>query len=204
MRIVRLFVLVIIMVAVGSGCVGVKYDTGYDKTMQQPLHAESGGTGITLWKVPVLGIGSWGAVGTDGLSGSGSGISSVIVHKYDYQVQPPSLAPDVPPSPPISAGPPPVDYKTIYESAWDDPTLVIFVNRSYRVIKIQIGDESEIKLAPYQATTNLHLTPGEYLIRKTVEKTVKLGAGAIFDWVTFFKINVTLDNRSQIFYLNEN
>ncbi len=128
----------------------------------------------------------------------------IIIHKYDYQAQPTPAAPGTPPLPPnASVPPPPVAYKTVYEGTFDDPTLVVFVNQSYRVVRIQIGDEPEIKLGPYQATANLHLAPGEYNIRKTVEKPVRLGQGAVFDWVTFSKLNVTLNGRSQVIYLSE-
>jgi len=183
-----------------SSCVSIRGPkTGYQKTTEEPLHAESG-VGATIWKIPVLGIGFWGQDGW-----WGGGVPSVIIHKDDYQAQPPGLAYGTPPSPP-TAGPPAVDYKTMYESAWDDPTLVVFVNQSYRVIRLQIGDEPEIRLEPYQATVNLHLAPGEYNIRKTVEKPTRLkvdgkNANAVFDWLTFLKIYVRLDGRSQIIYL---
>lgn len=200
-----------------SGCAGIRHQTGLQKTVNEPLHAESGGVGLTFWKIPVLGIGGWGL----GQLGS-PGMPSIIVHKYDYQAKPPALAPDTPAlspdtesniggeivdyrtpkSAPKQIGPPPVNYKTVYESAWDDPTLIVFVNQSYRVIKIQIADEKEIKLGPYQSTANLHFAPGEYSIRKTVEKPT--GMGTVFDWVTFFKVSVALNGRSQILYLYDN
>ena len=197
--IVIIAVVIAIIATLCSGCVGIRHQTGAQKTANEPLHTESG-IGATIWKIPILGIGFWGQDGW-----WGGGVPSVIIHKYDYQAQPPGLAYGTPPSPP-TAGPPAVDYKTMYESAWDDPTLVVFVNQSYRVIRLQIGDEPEIRLEPYQATVNLHLAPGEYNIRKTVEKPTRLkvdgkNANAVFDWLTFLKIYVRLDGRSQIIYL---
>jgi len=184
-----------------AGCVGVRHQTGLDKTTNEPLHAESGAA-ITLWKIPLVGIGGWGNETASGWFGYGA--PSIIVHQYDYQAQSQATPPGTPPTPPTTNSSPSVDYKTNYETAFDDPTLVIFANQSYRVIRIRIGDEPEIRLGPYRATTNLHLAPGEYNIRKTVEKPVKLGQGAIFDWVTFLRISVTLNGHSQIIYLQDN
>jgi len=146
-----------------------------------------------------------------GCAESGYGVPSIVVHQYNYQVQPPALAPDTPPSSPLikmtdlpSLPVSSVNYKTIYESSFDDPTMVVFVNRSWRPMRVQIDDEPEFPLGPYQATTNIHLPPGEHLIRKTVERPTKLG-GAIFDWVTFTRININiaLNGRSQVIYLND-
>ena len=174
MKLVSIFILVAVIV-VGNGCVSVLRHRDRNEEPRQK-----------------------------NIAGSGYNMPLIIIHKYDYEAKPPALTPGTPPLPPSVSIPPPVAYKTSYESAWDDPTLVVFVNQSYRVVRIQIGDEPEIRLAPYQATANLHLAPGEYNIRKTVEKPVKLGQGAVFDWVTFFKLNVTLNGRSQIINLYDN
>jgi hypothetical protein len=95
-----------------SGCVGVRHQTGFQKTTNEPLHAESG-TGITVWKIPILGIGNWGDFWGQ------SQVPSVIVHRYDYTAQPRALAPGAPPLPPSSTGPPPVDYQTIAHGTWE-------------------------------------------------------------------------------------
>lgn len=44
---------IIIIIIMTASCAGLQ------KTSEEPIHAEKG-TGITIWKIPVLGIGSWG------------------------------------------------------------------------------------------------------------------------------------------------
>lgn len=158
------------------------------------IPAESG-IGITIWKIPIVGVGFWGWD-----RWWGPGVSQVIVHKYDYQARPLALAPGTPPSPP-SAGPPPVDYQTIYESAWDDPTLVIFKNDSYRKVKVVIDGQKPIILTSYGATADLHLGMGEHRIRITVEKqTVAHGTWEV---VRLMQISIRPENRSQVFHIYE-
>ncbi len=160
------------------GCAGAQ------KTAQEPLHAETGG-GITIWKIPIVGIGGWGTNTTP----------DIIVYKYNYQTQPPPTPPGAQPSPPA------VDYSTIYGSAWDDPSLVIFKNESYRRIKIQIDKQKPIALEPYGATANLHLDKGEHKIKIAVEKPT--AAHGIWEDIRFFTINVSPSGHSQIFYIYE-
>lgn len=178
-----LFLFFIIFVLVG-GCAGWK------KTSQEPTHAETG-AGITVWKIPVLGIGLWGLSDM-----SGYGTSSIIVHQYNYQTKPQALAPGTPPSPPSM--PMPVDYPTVYQSAFDDPTLVIFKNDSFRKVKIEIDGNAPISLDPYGATTDLHLNFGPHRAKITTIKNTYFGEK---EMVVYRNFRVDLYGRSQIFTL---
>jgi len=180
-------VVIILFVILSSGCA-----TGAKKNSQKPLHAESG-VGVTIWKVPIFGIGFWGQD-----SWWGSGMSSVIVHQYNYRAQPQPAPPGTPPLPP-TAMPPAADYPTIYGSSWDDPTLVIFKNNSYRKTKIEINGQKPIVLEPYGATANLHLDIGEHPVRLTIEKPT--ASHGTWEVVRFFPIYIRPEGRSQIFYL---
>jgi len=174
-----------------SGCasvVGPK--TGFQKTTEEPLHAESG-AGITIWKIPIIGIGGWGL-------NAGGGLPSVIVHQYSYQAQPPALPYGTPPTPPW-VGPIPVDYQTIYQSAWDDPTLVVFKNDSYRKVRIEIDGQRPIVLSPYGATSDIHLGLGEHRVRLTIEKPTR--AHGTLEVVKFFKIRISPCSRSRIIHI---
>lgn len=194
----RSYVLVLLLVlAVGGGCA-----TTPEKPSSTPI-AEAG-VGVTIWKIPVAGIGLWGL---GGMLGYGS---QVVVHQYNYQVQPAPSPPGTPPSPPAqssqpqpSATPPPappVPYPTIYQSAWDDPTLVVFTNQSARTIRITIDDQQEIKLAGYQATADLHLGVGEHRVRLVVEKPT--AAFGTLEVVRFPPpILIRPEGRSQIIYI---
>ncbi len=176
------------------GCAEFRQGPGLKKTTEEPLHAESG-IAATIWKIPIIGIGGWGLGDWGGYQAP-----SVIIHQYNYQAQPQPTSPGTPPLPPTSSlGPPPIDYQTIYRSAGDDPTLVIFSNQSYRTVRLQIdGQEPEIKLASYQATVDLHFTPGEHRVRQIIEKLTAVG---ILELVRFFNVNIRLEGRSQIFYI---
>ncbi len=174
-----LFVIVIITV---SGCAGAR------KTAQEPLHTETGG-GITIWKIPIIGFGGWGTNTTP----------DIIVYKYNYQVQPTPTPPGAQPLPPQA--PPTVDYPTIYGSTWDDPSLVIFKNESYRRIKIQIDKQKPIKLESYGATADIHLDRGEHKIKIAVEKPT--AAHGIWEDIRFFTINISPSGHSQIFHIYE-
>ncbi len=167
-----IFALIITLITIfSSGCAGIRHTTEAPKTAQ------------------VLGFGGWG--------GTAGGMSSVIVHKYDYQVRPPALAPGTPATPPWL--PPAVDYPTIYQLAWDDPSLVIFKNDSYRRVRIEIDDKKSIVLGPYGATSNLHLGIGDHPVRITIEKpTANHGA---WEMVRFLKVYIRPEGRSQIFHI---
>jgi hypothetical protein len=97
---------------------------------------------------------------------------SIIVHRYDYQVQPPALAPGAPPNPPDKA-PEIVDYRTVYSglsgSDWRDPTLFIIINESYRARRISIDGQPEFRLTGYQASSDISLPIGEHRIRVVTE-----------------------------------
>lgn len=170
-RIILLIVLLLL-----SSCAGLQ------KTSEEPVHAEYG-TGITIWKIPVIGFGSWG--------GSG-GVPDVIIHKYDYQARPPALAPGTPPGPPTA--PPAVDYSTIYSSSFDDPSLVVFKNDSYRKVKIEINDQKPIVLDPYGATANLHLGLGKHKVKIVIEKPTT--AHGTWEVTRFFTIYISPEGRS--------
>lgn len=168
-------VLIIIYLFLFSGCAGAR------KTAQEPIHAETGG-GITIWKIPIIGFGGWGNGGTP----------DIIVYQYNYQTKPQT-------TPPLLNMPSPVDYPTIYSSAWDDPSLVIFKNESYRRVKVQIDKQKPITLEPYGATTDLHLNIGEHNVRVAIEKPT--AAHGIWEDVRFFPIHISPAGRSQIFHI---
>ncbi|MDP3015400.1 MAG: hypothetical protein Q8N28_03280 [bacterium] len=122
----------------------------------------------------------------------------VIIHKYDYQAQPQPTPPGAPPLPP-GYGPPPIDYQTIYQSAWDNFTLVIFKNDSYRRVRIEIAGQKPIVLAAYGATADLHFGVGEHRVRVIIEKPT--ASHSIWEIVRFFKIYIRPEGRSQIFHI---
>ena len=124
-------------------------------------------------------------------------LPSVIIHKYDYQARPPAVAPGTPPGPPTA--PPPVNYTTIYSSAFDDPSLVIFKSDSYRKIRIEIDGQKPIELQPYGATSNLHLGLGEHQVKIVIEKpTIAHGT---WDVTRFLTLYISPEGRSQIFHI---
>lgn len=127
---------------------------------------------------------------------------SVVVHRYDYQAQPPALAPGTPPSPPDKA-PEIVDYRTVYlessGSDWGDPTLVVFKNESYRGMRFSIDGQPEIKLAGYQPTVDIHLPIGEHRVRLVIEKPT--AAHGTLEVIRFFPISIRPESRAQIFHL---
>lgn len=165
------------------GCAGVR------QTTKEPLHAEAG-VGITVWKIPIVGFGEWG-------SGSYKQAPNVIVHKYNYTAKPQPMPPGTPPTPPWM--PPIVNSPTIYNSSWDDPSLVIFKNESYRRALIQIDRQKPIVLEPYGATSDLYLGIGEHRVRLTVEKPTAVHG--VWEEVDIFSIYISPEGRSQIFYI---
>lgn len=182
--------IIVAVISLCSGCVGIRHQTGLQKTINEPLHTESG-IGATIWKIPIVGLGFWGL-------GANSQVPSVIVHRYDYQAQPPALAPSTPPSPPTT-GPSPINYQTIYQSAWNDPSLVIFKNDSYRKVRIKIDGQKTVVLEPYGATSDLHLGIGDHPVRITIEKPT--AAHSTWEVIQFFSIYIRPEGRSQIFHI---
>lgn len=172
-------VIIFVVIYFSYGCAGAR------KTAQEPLHAESG-AGITIWKIPIIGFGGWGTGGTP----------DIIVYQYNYQAKPQTTSQGTMLSPGM---PPPVDYPTIYNSAWDDPSLVIFKNESYRRVKIQIDKQRPITLEPYGATADLHLDRGEHNIRIAIEKPT--AAHGIWEEIQFLTVYIRPDGRSQIFHI---
>ncbi|MEK7162944.1 MAG: hypothetical protein AAB696_01515 [Patescibacteria group bacterium] len=104
----------------------------------------------------------------------------VIVHKYDDYA---------------------VNYQTIYGSAWDDPTLVIFKNDSYRKVRIEIDGQKPIILNSYSATANLYFGIGEHQVRLVIEKPT--AAHGTWEVIRFLKISIQPWNRSQIISFSE-
>lgn len=129
------------------------------------------------------------------------GCAYTTSYQYDYQAQPPPAPPGTPALPPVLiTPPPPVPYKTFYESKWDDPTLVVGVNQSARLVRVKIDDEPEIVLGPYQSTADLHLGVGEHRVRATLVKQTAMGA---VELVRFLSLIIRPEGRSQIFYVYE-
>lgn len=143
---------------------------GAGETAKTPLHAESG-IGVTVGKVPVLGVGVWG---------SQSSSPGIVIHQYSYQASPTPTTPSgIPAQPP---GPPqPVPYETVYQptfppGAFDDPTLVVFQNASERAtLTVAVSGQAPITLAPGQSTASLHLDMGEHGV--VITGTVPTGLG---------------------------
>lgn len=141
----------------------------------------------------------------------------ITVHQYGVggQVQPPPAPPGTPPTPPVAlaVAPPPlpsgvavplpkVSYQTVYPSKWDDPTLVVIQNQSSRFVRVKIdAAKEEIRLAPYQATADLHLDVGEHRLRMTIERpTANFGVKTLERFVSLI---VRPDSRSQIIQIYE-
>ena len=132
---------------------------------------------------------------------------STTTHLYTYQAQPPALPPGTPPTPPspppqpttvvVVAPPvPPVSYRTIYESAWDDPSLVVFRNDSYRKVRIELDGQMPIILGAYGITANLHLGIGEHKAKISIEKPT--AAHGTWEVVRLVPIFIHPEGRSQI------
>lgn len=77
--------LAIVAVLALSGCTAWP---GLQKSTQEPVHAESG-FGVTIWKIPLVGIGGWGTAPY-------YEVPPVIIHRYE----PPSVPYGAPPPPP--------------------------------------------------------------------------------------------------------
>ena len=132
--------------------------------------------------------------------GGWSQVPSVVVHRYDYQAQPPALSPGTPPSPPTEDGPAIVDYRTVYQessgSNWNDPTLVVFKNEGYLAKRLSIDGQPEIRLAGYQATADIHLAVGGHRVRVVVEKPTR--AHGTLEVVRFIPISVRPEGWAKV------
>lgn len=125
----------------------------------------------------------------------------VIAHKYDYSTPPAGLAPGTPPSPP-NTQPAGANYQKIHGSSFDDPSLVIFKNDSYRTVKIDIsgsGQKGPITLEAYQATSNIHLGLGDHPVRIIIERPT--AAHGTWQVVQFLTIRIRPEGKSQIFHI---
>ncbi len=134
----------------------------------------------------------------------------ITVHQYGIggQIQPPPSPPGTPPTPPqlqpSGAAVPPqkVSYRTAYPSKWDDPTLVVIQNQSSKFVRVKIDDaKEEIRLAPYQATTDLNFDVGEHRLRATIEKPTAAFGMKTVERITSFIVRP--ENRSQIIQVND-
>lgn len=184
-KVKRLLILFFVFVLIGCATTGVK------ETSKEPIHAEAG-VGITLWKIPILGIGGW--------STDTGQVSSIIVHRYDYQAQPPVLPEGTPYSTPTV--PPAVDYKTLYPvTPFDDPTLTIFINSSERItFRVAIDHHEPFVLTPGQSAANIHLDIGEHIVEITGEVQTRFGPREIPKTVQM--IQVRARDYSKIIYLH--
>ncbi len=157
---------------------------------------------VKVWDKPIVGVQTAGEKDKDGKSVPAFG-TVITVHHYGGAIQPPPSPLGTPPTPPAlqpsGAAVPPqaVSYKTVYPSKWDDPTLVVIQNQSARFVRVRIDDaKEEIRLAPYQATTDLSFDVGEHRLRATVEKpTVAFGMKTV-ERITSFAVHPS--GRSQI------
>lgn len=194
MMITRIFFLLAAF-AVAS-CAGYRPAAGVRETIKEPLHAESG-IGVTIWKVPVVGVGGWG------LSSFGHyGGLPVIQYNYNYQAVPPVVPQgEVPAHPP---GPPsPVGHQVIYPPRpFDDPTLVIFKNVSERAtLTVSVDEREPITIAPGQATANMNFDVGDHQARVRGGVPTTLGLRQIPEKV--FQLRIDPRGRAQIIYLSE-
>lgn len=129
--------------------------------------------------------------------------TNITVHEYGTSVQPQPSPPGTPPTPPVlqksgvAVLPQPVSYKTVYPSKWDDPTLIVIQNQSPRFVRVKIdGAKEEIRLAPYQPTTDLNFDVGEHRLRVIIEKpTASFG---IKTTERIIPVVIRPDGRSQI------
>jgi len=172
-----------ISVLVLGGCAGLQ------RTAQEPLHTQSG-LGVTLWKIPILGLGIWAP---DNWS-----YPSVIVHRYDYSAVPITTPAGTLPNL-STGGPPMVGYQTIYGSAWDDPTLIVFKNNSYFRKRIAVDGQQPIILEPYGVIPNMHFGVGRHQVRVITEKPTR--AHGTLEAVRVFSFSVRPEGRSQIIHL---
>lgn len=179
-----------------AGCAWYRPAAGVRETIQQPLHTETG-AGITVWKIPIIGIGGWGFPWWYSYGGL-----PVIEYNYNYQAVPPVVpqggVPAQPPGAPAS-----VSYQNIYSSRpFDDPTLVILRNGSDRArLTVTIDDGEPIVLAPGQITTNLNLDIGDHQAKVRGEVPTTLGSRPIPERI--FPLRIDPRGRSQIIYLSE-
>lgn len=192
MRIVPVFLAMVFL----AGCAGYRPAAGARETMKEPLHTEAG-IGITIWKVPVIGLGGWG------FSSGYYGGLPVITHNYNYQAVPPIVPQGGVPAHPPGGPPAPVGYSAIYPPRpFDDPTLVIFRNASDRAtLAVAVDERAPITLAPGQVTANLNLDVGDHQARVRGEVLTALGPRQIPEKV--FQLRIDPRGRAQIIYLSE-
>ena len=184
----HLFIVVVSLLLV-VGCA-----TAPDKPPALTPHAEAG-VGVTVWKIPVAGLGFWFP------SGYGAVGSQVVIHQYSYQAVPKAEQYGVPVQPP---GPPmPVPYPTVYPAApFDDPTLVVFQNGSDRVtFRIQVDDREPVTLGPRQVSANLHLDMGDHQVKVSGTLSTFFGPKEVQPRV--FPLRIDPRGRSQIIHIAE-
>ena len=128
----------------------------------------------------------------------------VIVHRYDYSIPPAGLSPGTPPSPPHTRSAAPNRQK-IYESSFDNSSLVIFKNDSYQKVKIDIDGgrhkkpKKPIVLEAYQATPDLRFDEGSYKVRILIERLV--ADKSVWRLAHRFTFQIRPEGRTQIFHI---
>lgn len=187
MRVVPIF----LATAFLAGCAGYRPAAGARETMKEPLHTEAG-IGVTVWKVPVIGVGGWG------FGGYSLGGPPVVVNRYDYPSIPPRTSGGMPVEPP-----PPLMYQTVYPPApFEDPTLVVMKNTSYRAILWwSIDGGKETILLPGQITADIRVDVGDHTIRYRGEVLTGLGPRQIPERV--FPLRIDPRGRAQFIHLSE-
>lgn len=191
-RFLSISVLILIL---ATGCA----TTGGKKTEQQNSLSTESGIGITVWKIPIIGVGFWGWWD----QWWGPGVSRVVVHKYDYQARPPALPYGTPPSPPTAPPPtriPVMPKEQSLQSSWDDPSIVVFKNGLPFETELEIdGGKIAYNLEPYGITPDIPLPIGRHKVKFVIKKPT-----ATYDtWkvVRFLEIDIRPEGRSQIFYI---
>lgn len=192
MRIVPVFLAMVFL----AGCAGYRPAAGARETMKEPLHADTG-IGVTVWKIPLFGVGGWGFSPLGYYGGL-----PVIQYNYNYQAVPPIV-----PQGGVPAHPPgplaPVGYNAIYPPRpFDDPTLVIFKNASERAtLTVSVDEREPITLAPGQATANMNFDVGDHQARVRGGVPTTLGPRQISE--KLFQLRIDPRGRAQIIYLSE-
>lgn len=175
-----------------AGCAG-QMTEGVKATSKEALHAQSGGMAVTIWKVPVIGVGLWGLL-------SGPAEPPLVIHQYNYQA--------VPPQPQTGAavkpGPPqPVPYQTEYQTApRDDPTLAIFTNVSDRAtFEIVIDGKAPIVLPPRAVSADIYLDVGDHTVKVRGTIPTHFGPRPIPEYIRSLRVEAR--GRYQPIYLSE-
>lgn len=116
------------------------------------------------------------------LSGCAGEMPQVVIYKYDYRTKPNY-------------------HQTVYDSGFDDPSLVVFKNNSYRKVKVEVDGKKAIILEPYGDTPDIHLNIGKHRIKISIQKPTAVFG--IWETTRRFTIHIHPEGRSQIFYIHD-